>query len=228
MTQPPEDARAGVARFWGEQALRHVLAWPDENLARFVGTRFKGRAEGLRAVEIGCGNGRNVRLLALSGFEAHGVDISPEAAESCRGVMAATGTPATIHAGAFQDVLDPAEPFDLIVWDSPFIDTRAGMEAGFARAFDLLRPGGEMWTRFRHPDSWFSGAGEANPDGSMVLDARAGPYDGALYLFLDGDAGRAVLDRAGFETVNRERAELWKNGEAERHVWTIFWARRPA
>lgn len=222
-----DERRAQVADFWGVEAMRHRLGWPDEALARFMGTCFPAGGEGRRALEIGCGGGRNLRLLASAGFETVGVDISPDAADSAREAMAAARIPARIVTGDFADSLDRAQPFDVIVWDSPFLDTMEGMAARFARAAGLLKPGGMMWTRFRHPDSWFSSLGEQAEDGAVVLDARAGPYAGALYLFVDGDAGRAVLRNAGLDILNRERVELWKNDEAERHVWTVFWARRP-
>lgn len=221
-----DTVRTGVAAFWGAEALSHVLSWPDENLVRFLGTRFPDRAANAqrRAVEIGCGNGRNLFALEKQGFETLGVDISEEAATSCRAILSAAGMRAQVLTGAFQDVLSPDQPFDLIVWDSPFIDTEAGMADGFARARALLKAGGMLWVKFRHPDSWFAKLGGHQGGGTYLLDARAGPYAGALYSFHDGDTGAAMLGAAGFSVANRERVELWKKNETERHVWTVFWA----
>ncbi|MGY6662648.1 MAG: class I SAM-dependent methyltransferase [Glycocaulis sp.] len=218
--------RTGVAAFWGAEALAHVLSWPDENLVRFLGTRFSDRAGNAkrRAVEIGCGNGRNLFALERQGFETLGVDISDDAASNCRAILSAAGMKARVLTGAFQDVLTPVEPFDLIVWDSPFIDTEAGMADGFARARALLKPGGMLWVKFRHPESWFAGLGAPHGGGTYLLDDRAGPYAGALYSFHDRAAGEAMLTAAGFAISNAERVELWKKNETERHVWTVFWA----
>lgn len=219
--------RTSVAAFWGAEALAHVLGWPDENLVRFLGTRFPDRAANAcaRAVEIGCGNGRNLFALEKQGFETIGVDISEDAAANCRAILIAAAMKAQVLTGAFQDVLTPDQPFDLIVWDSPFIDTEEGMADGFARARALLKPGGGMlWVKFRHPESWFAGLGAHQGGGTYLLDERAGPYAGALYSFHDRAGGEAMLKTAGFTISNAERVELWKKNETERHVWTVFWA----
>jgi SAM-dependent methyltransferase len=222
--------RSGIARFWGAEASRAVLSYPDENIVRFLAVRFPDRAANadLRAAELGCGNGRNLLLLSDYGFEPRGVDLSAEAVETARGVMEAAGRGAVFHTGAFQEALPEDARFDLIIWDSPYLDTRAGMTASFARVFGLLAPGGQIWTRFRHPDSWFAELGETAADGSITLDERAKGYAGALYIFIGGDEAERLLEDTGLAVVNRERVELWKNRETERHVWNTFWAMRPA
>lgn len=218
--------RTGVAAFWGAEALAHVLSWPDESLVRFLGTRFSDRTANAskRALEIGCGNGRNLFALERQGLETLGVDISEAAAANCRAILTATGMKARVLTGAFQDVLDTAEPFDLIVWDSPFIDTEEGMAGGFAKARALLKPGGMLWVKFRHPENWFARFGAHQGGGTYLLDERAGPYAGALYSFHDRGEGEEMLKAAGFAISNAERVELWKQNETERHVWTVFWA----
>lgn len=222
--------RTVTARFWEAEASRAILSYPDENIVRFLAARFSNRAANahLRAAELGCGNGRNLLLLSDYGFVPHGVDISEGAIETSRQVLGSAGREAVFHTGAFQEALAGEAGFDLIIWDSPYLDTRTAMEASFAQVFSLLAPGGQIWTRFRHPDSWFARLGETAADGSILLDERAGGYAGALYIFVDGDEAESLLVKTGFEVINRERVELWKKRETERHVWNTFWAARPA
>ncbi len=52
------------------------VEWPDENLVRWI---QHGRLPVGRALELGCGNGRNAIYLARQGFDVHGVDFSPKA-----------------------------------------------------------------------------------------------------------------------------------------------------
>lgn len=54
---------------------------PDENLVAHVEA---GRVPPGRALDLGCGNGRNARYLARAGFEVDAVDLSPTAIEWAR------------------------------------------------------------------------------------------------------------------------------------------------
>ena len=157
--------------------------------------------------------------------ETVGVDVSEEAAIRCREILRVAKVSCEVLVGSFELVFSSSpRRFDFIAWDSPFINTQEGMRAGFVNAFDLLKPGGMMWVKFRHPDSWFHGMGRPLCEGTYMLDERAGPYSGALYSFHTRDQGSELLASAGFSISNVERIELWKNNESERHVWTVFWA----
>jgi SAM-dependent methyltransferase len=224
-----QEIARGVVDFWGAEALSNVLSWPDENLVRFLGSRFPNLAEnaGKSALEIGCGNGRNLFALVKQRFKTTGIDISEDAANNCRSILNSANLKCNVITGSFQDTSFSPERFDLIVWDSPFIDTQAGMARGFSRSIQLLKAGGLLWVKFRHPDSWFSGLGKCIEEGTFLLDVRAGAYSGALYSFHDRAQALKMLLAAGFEISNIERVELWKKNELERHVWTVFWAYKP-
>jgi hypothetical protein len=98
------------------------------------------------------------------------------------------------------------------------------MVEGFSKARSLLKPGGMLWVKFRHPKTWFAKLGVSQGGGTYLLDGRAGPYAGALYSFHTRSEGEKMIENAGFVILNAERVELWKNNETERHVWTVFWA----
>lgn len=99
-----------------------------------------------RAVDVGCGTGRVARALRDAGWSVTGVEIDARMAAVARH----HGIP--VDVGRFED-WQPAGPagFDLICsgqawhWVDPDI--------GFARAADLLRPGGRFaafWNRDRY------------------------------------------------------------------------------
>lgn len=63
-----------------------VRRWPNEELVRFFGRRYfhiLDRSH-IKVLEVGCGAGGNLRMIALEGFEAHGIDSSAEAVERCK------------------------------------------------------------------------------------------------------------------------------------------------
>lgn len=224
-----ETQRTISTRFWDAEASRKTLAYPDENIVRFLASRFPDRTKNARyrVAELGCGNGRNMHLLSDYGFLPSGIDLSATAIKTCRELFHGLNRDALFTVGAFQDILTEESRLDLIVWDSPYLDSLAGMRASFSKVFTLLAPGGQLWTRFRHPESWFSKLGGSETDGSIVLDDRAREYANSLYTFLDSEEAEGLLKTTGFEVLNRERVELWKNMEKEKHVWNTFWASRP-
>lgn len=60
------------------QRKKSILAYPDENLVRMIKKNFGDNPEkGLRALDLGCGSGRHVRLLHELGIaDVTGSDIS--------------------------------------------------------------------------------------------------------------------------------------------------------
>jgi SAM-dependent methyltransferase len=88
-------------------------AKPDENLVEYLS---RGLLTSGRALDIGCGPGRNAVHLAAAGFEVDAVDLSPAAIAWGRERARAAGVAVTFRrADAFATELDG--PYDL-VYDS--------------------------------------------------------------------------------------------------------------
>lgn len=74
-----------------------------------------GRIRTGRAIDLGCGTGREVIYLAKQGFDATGVDISPTAIGMARKSAEAAGIEARFLVGDLTDLPDLDGRFDLIV-----------------------------------------------------------------------------------------------------------------
>jgi SAM-dependent methyltransferase len=70
------------------------VAKPDENLVSYLD---RGLVNGGRALDLGCGPGRNALHLAARGFEVDAVDLSPTAVEWARERARESGTEATVR-----------------------------------------------------------------------------------------------------------------------------------
>jgi 2-polyprenyl-3-methyl-5-hydroxy-6-metoxy-1,4-benzoquinol methylase len=111
---------------------------------RFVRAHLPARAPGCRTLDIGCGQGDLVRLLDADGFDAHGVDISPEQVRIARSAGLHQ-----VRLGDFHRVLadEPA------AWDAVVaLDVLEHLDhPELVRAFDgvcrALRPGGVLIAR---------------------------------------------------------------------------------
>ena len=218
-----------LAEYWGAEARRHVLVYPEEHVVRFLARTRPDRAAnaGRRALEIGCGGGRNLVLLADHGLAPVGIDISADAIDVAGDLLGAAGIEADLRVTGFDALVGTGERFDVVLWDSPCLVPADAMEVEMDTVASLVDDGGVLWTKFRHPDTWFSANGTELDDGSMLLDETANEYAGMRYAFVDGATAERIVAGTGLEVIDVERCELWKRQATERNVWTTVWARRP-
>ena len=85
-----------------------LLAWRDAGL-------LGGNGSGRRALDVGCGLGRNSRWLAAQGFAVTGIDIAPYAVQEA--ARRSSGLETTYREVDFVREPVPGGPFDL-VYDS--------------------------------------------------------------------------------------------------------------
>jgi len=61
--------------------------YPNEELLRFMGRRFfsipKNKRRKIKILELGCGSGANLWMIAKEGFKCYGIDISKEGLKLC-------------------------------------------------------------------------------------------------------------------------------------------------
>lgn len=95
--------------------------------------------QGVRALEIGCGQGRWLRRLAALGATVEGVDISPRAVQACR----ARGLVA--HEASADAIPSGDETFDLVYSVTVLLHLPADEQAAAAREMvRVCRPGGRI------------------------------------------------------------------------------------
>lgn len=95
--------------------FRVPVHWVFGTHPELAGLVESGRIEPGRAVDLGCGTGREVVYLAGRGFEATGVDISPTAIAMARRAADAAGVDAEFIVDDLTDLSNLAGPFDLIL-----------------------------------------------------------------------------------------------------------------
>lgn len=91
-----------------------------------------------RALDFGCGTGAVLEFLAMRGYEAHGVDMSPEALAFCR-AKGLRVSPQDIH-GA---IPYPDDSFDLVC-ALDVLEHIEGDRAAVREILRVLRPGGTL------------------------------------------------------------------------------------
>jgi SAM-dependent methyltransferase len=90
------------------------VEFPDENLAESV---RQGQLKRGKALDLGCGNGRNSIFLAQNGFDVDAVDFSQTAIDWATERIKQAGTPVSLHCQSVFDLQFEPESYDL-VYDS--------------------------------------------------------------------------------------------------------------
>jgi SAM-dependent methyltransferase len=85
---------------------------PDQHLVEFVES---GRIEPCRAIDLGCGTGRNALFLAQKAFEVTGVDYASSAIEKARQKTKALGLDVEFFVDDLTNLQHVNGPFDFLV-----------------------------------------------------------------------------------------------------------------
>lgn len=195
--------------------------YPNEPLVQFLAEYYfalpRVARKKMRILEVGCGSGANLWVIAREGFDAHGLDIAASALPLCKKMLKSYGTSAKLRVGNMRALPYRDYFFDAVV-DVFSIEhtTLKGHEQVFAEIFRCLKPGGRFF-------SWHLGAGSINftKGGGKKLDRYTTdntpnsrvpyPHNG-ITCFLTAPLARKMLKDAGFRDINIERVvRTYKN-----------------
>ena len=137
----------GWEPIWQEHGAAWELREPEPEVFDFL---RQLKSEGARRVlDIGCGLGRHLLLFAAEGFDAHGVDVSPTAVETCRRRLREAGLSATVAEGPMMVLQLPRGSFDAaLAWNVLYHARAAEIVKTIAGVRDLLKEGGLLLTTF--------------------------------------------------------------------------------
>jgi 2-polyprenyl-3-methyl-5-hydroxy-6-metoxy-1,4-benzoquinol methylase len=154
MTAPDEILRD---RLYQAYASQHASRGDDESAAlvyrRDIRPALPAPAAGL-VLDIGCGQGQLVRLLLADGYDAEGVDVSPEQVSLAR----AAGL-SRVRKGDYRDVLSERAGDLAAVTATDVLEHMTKREAleTFDRVAGALLPGGVLIARVPNAASPFGG-----------------------------------------------------------------------
>jgi SAM-dependent methyltransferase len=168
-----------------DKPVPFFVAKPDENLVSYLD---RGLLTPGRALDLGCGPGRNALHLAASGFAVEGVDLSATAVEWAEERARDAGVDVRFRRGdAFE--LGLTGPYDLIYDSGCFHHLAPHRRISYLDLVDrCLVPGGHL--------ALTSFAAAVADSGSMTPDAelyRGGSLEGGL-AYADDELRRIFAD----------------------------------
>ncbi|MFD5620770.1 class I SAM-dependent methyltransferase [Streptomyces yangpuensis] len=192
---------------------------PDENLVSYLD---RGLVSPGRALDLGCGPGRNALHLASLGFEVDAVDLSPEAVSWASERAREAGAEIRFHCGnAFELATTVLSgPYDLIYDSGCFHHLPPHRRVSYLALLDRsLAPGGHLGLT-----CFASGAmGSELPDAAFYREA--GLQGGLAYTPESLRAIFADLTEVELRRMNDEPAESALFGEP--FLWTALLRRTP-
>jgi cyclopropane fatty-acyl-phospholipid synthase-like methyltransferase len=190
--------------------------YPNEELLRFFGTFYfplsPAQRSRLRVLEVGCGSGANLWMIAREGFEAHGIDLSREGLALCGQMMRKWGVSAALKQGDMTS-LNYADGFFDVLLDVFAANCMAEQEFGrfLDEAARVLRSGGRFFsfTPSKNSDA-FRTPGPARLIDSSTLDGIRRPTSPFYpqdypFRFIDPAELAAMLETRGFKVLRNER-----------------------
>lgn len=119
-----------------------TIAEASETMSRYLLSRA-GVRSGMQVLDIACGYGGTLRLLARMGCEASGLDISGACVGRARQLNASAGLGDTIDVtqGDFHSIPSEADTWDRVICQESIIHSINRPEV-FGEVYRVLRPGG--------------------------------------------------------------------------------------
>lgn len=166
------------------------LKFPDEMVTRFFFKNGLQRTPG-RVLELGCGNANNLALFGAYGWHCAGLDLVPQLIEQGQRNFARQGLAAPqLVAADLNDALPEFGALDVLLLPSSlyYVSPRRAAEL-LAALGPTLRPGGQLFCRFRTRQDHRYGKGSALPadEGAHCfrLDIAETSEQGCVNAFYD-------------------------------------------
>jgi SAM-dependent methyltransferase len=211
--------------------------YPNEELLRFFGRHYFSmpaeQRSATRILEMGCGSGANLWVIAREGFDAHGIDLSPEAIGLCTQMLESWGATATLNAASMTACPYPEGCFDAVVdvFSSYCLD-EAGFSTFLYEVSRLLRPGGRFFSYSPSKGSdAFRDPGPSRCIDPSTLDGiyrKTAPFYGNYYpfRFINGEEYEAALAARSLRTIYNETVGRSYNGGKEYFEFVVIVAEK--
>jgi SAM-dependent methyltransferase len=223
-------------RSYAAEGIRAQRRYPNEELIRFLARNFFKLPREERArisiLDAGCGSCSNLWVIAREGFDAHGVDLSPEALRLGQQVLAEWGVEAELKPGNFLSLPYENVRFNAVVdVVSSCVLNLAEFDRYVAEVARVLKPGGRffLFTPSAGSDAFKDHAPAIKVDEFTLngIYRKDSPYYGAFHpvRFSEPASLQRTVKGFGLKPTNVETTMRTYNGMTERFEFLSLEAR---
>jgi len=195
------------------KGLASQRQYPNEALIRFLAANYFNlslkKRKKIRILELGCGSGANLWMMAKEGFDVYGIDIAPTGIKLAKKMLKLWNVSAGLKIGNMRKLDFPDNFFDAIVdvVSVQHVDL-AGHKEVYGEVFRCLKPGGHFfqWHLGARSASFAEGNGKKIDELTLsgILNPKVPFYGCGLICFLTPRKAEKMLSEASFNNINIE------------------------
>jgi SAM-dependent methyltransferase len=212
--------------FWDalHQHQRFRPQYPNENVVRFLMVHFKQALQGrkiLKALDIGVGGGRHLKLLGELGFQSYGVDISAEGLRHCAEWLKQWHLKPSLFEASMTKLPFESSFFDAVISFGVFYygDSRI-MTKAIGEVHRVLKPGGKAFIIIRTTDDFRFGKGKQVEPHTFKLSTQKTNEAGTVQHFVSEKEVKSLFNK--FRNLSFEKSEVsFLNRKAVNSDWLI-------
>ena len=163
-----------VRSFWGEQATKKNLLWPNEEVIRFVKRNFSLQDNPI-LLDYGCGGGRNTFALCSEGYKVLAMDYAEEALsivqDKCKAFS--ENSVSLIQNKGLDVPLEDSSVDGIIADGSLFGNPKSDIIKVVSELRRVLKKDGLLWANFRTKEDSMYGMGEKIDDSLYILNEES-------------------------------------------------------
>lgn len=200
-------------KHYKESGFASQRRYPNEALIRFLAEHYfhlpRAKRRKIKILELGCGSGANLWMLAKENFDAYGIDVAPTGVKLCKQMLRFWNAPARIKLGNMRKLDFTDNFFDAIIDVVSIQHTDlAGHREVYGEVLRCLKPGGRFfqWHLGARSVSFSKGGGKRIDKLTIgsIVNPKVPFYGCGLICFLTPSAAQKMLLSAGFKDIKME------------------------
>ncbi len=221
-------------KIWENEGAKKLWGVPDRQVVELANS-WKEEGDVHRVLDLGCGVGRHMILLANEGFEAYGSDHSKEGIDTCQQWLDAEGLKGTAWAGEPEEIPYEDGYFDAVIaFNSIYHGTIDRVEAAMRLIHQKLRPGGKAFITLLSQKSRMYGRGEKIGENTFISEGMFhqlfanGGERGVPHHFSSEEEVHRFFDGFKIQSMTHEEIHLPSARDGENITWfkipgAYFW-----